>query len=228
VTHRLAVAWPDPRPFRGRTGPIRLLAVSDDADPTLEHETNRRALLPLDAIVSCGDLDPGWLAFLGDAFSVPLVRVLGNHDRDHPELGDVLPAPIRAGVVRDLPIPVVGLSWAGVPPARGDGAAWRQAVGVWGRTMLRRGPFIVASHVPPAGAGDGPDPYHHGYDGYRWLLGRLRPPLWLHGHTTLASTADWRASVGQTLVVNVTNSVLVELLPPGADTGSRGEPGPAA
>jgi len=51
VTRRLSVVWPDPRPFAGRDGaPIRLLAVSDDIDPTLDHEINRTALGRLDGI----------------------------------------------------------------------------------------------------------------------------------------------------------------------------------
>ena len=49
---------------------------------------------------------------------------------------------------------------------------------------------------------------------YRWLLERLRPPLWLHGHTTRASVPDWRAALGTSIVANVTGSVLVELVPP--------------
>jgi hypothetical protein len=224
VTHRLTVPWPDPRPFRTHTGPIRLLAVSDDPDPALEHEANRRALGPLDAIVSCGDLEPGWLAFLSDAFSVPMIRVLGNHDRDLPELADLLPAPLRADVARDLPVRVAGLSWAGRPPERGDSAAWGQVLRVYRKTLPWTQPLIVASHVPPAGAGDGPDPYHRGYDAYRWLLRRLRPPVWLHGHTTLASTTDWRVTAGQTLVVNVTGAVLVELQPPGSAPDAPGSP----
>jgi len=60
------------------------------------------------------------------------------------------------------------------------------------------------------------DPYHLGYAAYRWLLDRIRPPLWLHGHTTIAAVKDWRDAYGPTTVANVTGSVVVELVPPGA------------
>jgi Icc-related predicted phosphoesterase len=60
------------------------------------------------------------------------------------------------------------------------------------------------------------DAYHVGFAAYRWLLERLHPPLWLHGHTTPASVVDWRDSLGTSLVVNVTGSVVVELVPPQA------------
>jgi hypothetical protein len=53
-----------------------------------------------------------------------------------------------------------------------------------------------------------------GYAGYRWLLERHQPPLWLHGHTNPASVSDWRDELGPSTVANVTGSALVELLPP--------------
>ena len=53
--------------------------------------------------------------------------------------------------------------------------------------------------------------YHVGFAGYRVIADRLRPPLWLHGHTNPAAQAGWRTTCGPTTVVNVTGSVLVEL-----------------
>jgi Icc-related predicted phosphoesterase len=74
---------------------------------------------------------------------------------------------------------------------------------------------VVISHVAPEGAGDvSTDVYHRGFGAYRWLLDRLRPPLWLHGHTTTALVPELQVSAGPTTVVNVTGAVVVELLPP--------------
>ena len=76
---------------------------------------------------------------------------------------------------------------------------------------FRRRPVIVASHIPPRGAGDvATDDYHVGSPAYRWILDRLRPPLWLHGHTPLAGVHDWRVISGSTMIVNVTGAVLVD------------------
>jgi len=58
-----------------------VLAVSDEIDPALEFLEVRRSLGPIDLVVGCGDLDPGYLAMLGDAFMAPLLFVHGNHDR---------------------------------------------------------------------------------------------------------------------------------------------------
>jgi uncharacterized protein len=230
VIRRLEVAWPDADLFEARAGrPVRLLAVSDVIDPAFDSPVNREALGPLDLIVGCGDLEPDYLAFLGDAFGVPLVYVRGNHDRG---IGwqkgrGVLPDPLPGGrLVRVAGVRLIGLEWPGVgdrcnPVPRGD-LAWRQvlAVGLVRSAVawLRRdggAPTIVFSHTPPFGIGDVPsDAYHRGFPAYRWLQRRLRPILWLHGHTPTAAMPDWRVRDGATLAVNVTGAVLVTLRPP--------------
>jgi hypothetical protein len=226
VIRRLTVPWPDPAPFRDRDGrSVRLLAVSDQREPALESATNRAALAPLDAIVGCGDVEPDWLAFLGDAFHVPVVYVRGNHDRGGlwESSNPIVPTPLRPGSLTDgFGVPVAGLEWPGIDDrgnARHDGLAWWHVATLGWRLLLARlrgrgGPVLVISHVPPDGVGDTPtDRYHIGFRAYRWLLDRLRPPLWLHGHTNPAASTTWRHDLGGTVVANVTGAVLVELTP---------------
>jgi hypothetical protein len=229
MTRRIRVEWPDPRPFAARDGrPIRLLAASDEPDTALEFERNREALGPIDAVLGAGDLEPHWLGFLADAFHAPLAFVTGNHDRgiawDARRRG--IPAPLRGGSLTGLAgVRVAALSWPGGGKhgnVRDDVGAWGQAARLGLRHLVdrlrgRRDPVLVLSHVPPAGAGDGPDAYHLGFRAYRWLLDRLRPPLWLHGHVTTASVKTLEVVVGGTRLVNVTGSVLVELVPPGEE-----------
>jgi hypothetical protein len=227
VTRRLTVTWPDRRPFKDRDGaPIRLLAVSDEVDHALDYPTNREAIGRIDAIVGCGDLEPSYLGFLGDAFGVPVAFVRGNHDRGGHWSETARRAPhhlVSGHLVNVQGITVAPFEWPGLQPhraLRNEWRAWldvlRAEQGVIVRRLLGRGaPILVLSHAPPRGVGDkDSDPYHHGYRGYRWLLERLRPPLWLHGHTTPASVADWRAPHGPTMVANVTGSVVVELTAP--------------
>jgi hypothetical protein len=229
VIRRLRLEWPDPRPFADRGGaPIRLLAASDDPDPGLAYESNRRAIAPIDGVIGCGDLAPDWLSFLADAFRVPLVYVRGNHDRggewEEPDLP--VPPPLQAGRhERIAGVAIAGLEWPGVRERgnrRHPWLAWRQALAVARRLLLARltgrvEPVLVISHAAPLGAGDAADRYHLGFPAYRWLLGWLRPPLWLHGHTTTASVPSLRVDVGRTVLVNVTGAILVELVAPGSD-----------
>lgn len=231
MIRRLSLDWPDPRPFATRPGaPIRLLAVSDMPDPALEHEVNRTALGHLDGIIGCGDLAPSWLSFLGDAFTAPIVYVRGNHDHGGAWADrSVTVSSWLAGGHTDRLAGIVigGLEWPGIDEAgnrRRPWLAWRQALVLAARALAaratgRREPILVISHAPPLGAGDvSTDAYHVGFGAYRWLLARLRPPLWLHGHTTAASVASLVCRADRTEVVNVTGAVLVELHPPAPTT----------
>ena len=227
MTRALTVTWPDARLFARRHGaPIRLLAVSDEVDPALEYAGNRDAIGRIDAIVGCGDLDPSYLSFLADAFVVPVAYVRGNHDRGVNWAAMSVDAPrhLASGHLVDLDgITVAAFEWPGLQgrqARRDESRAWLDVIHVSWTLALRglrgrRSPVLVLSHAPPRGVGDRTsDPYHVGYGAYRWLLERIHPPLWLHGHTTRASVPDWRAALGTSVVANVTGSVLVELVPP--------------
>ncbi len=222
MTRRLTMVWPDARPFHGRNDrPLRVLAASDEPDPALDEAVNRKALEPIDLIVGSGDLAPDRLAFLADAFHAPLVFVRGNHDRGGPwPEPSQLPRASAGFDERTVPgMPVFALPWPSgdrEPPRHDEGAAWRQVLRLGGRRLLHGGAVpLVVSHVPPQGAGDTPtDAYHRGFDAYRFVLDRLRPALWLHGHTNPAAQKAWQERYRDSTIVNVTGSVLVEILPP--------------
>jgi hypothetical protein len=220
MTRRVSLDWADARPFRGRTGrPIRILAASDEDDRALDHAANRDGLGRIDLVVGCGDLSPEYLAFLADAFSAPFLYVLGNHDRGGPWPAlDRLPTTTAGLDGRTMPgVTVLALPWpaprSGITK-RDEGAAWRQVLSMVGFRLFWPGStsWLVVSHAPPRGAGDTPDDaYHVGFRAYRMVLDRLRPRLWLHGHTTRASAPNPLVQHGATTLVNVTGSVLVEL-----------------
>ncbi len=197
--------------------PVRLLAVSDEADRAFDFESNREALRPLDAILAAGDLDPDYLCFLADAFRVPLLYVLGNHDRgaNWEKRHSELPGRLDGRIEEISGIAIAGLSWPGGGrgrAARDEAGAWGQAIRLALRSAARRKPLIVLSHVPPRDLGDTPqDPYHRGFSAYRWLLRRLSPIAWLHGHTALAGASGWRIEWRGTTLANVTGAVLVEI-----------------
>jgi len=229
MTRRLTVVWPDEAPFLARNGtPIRILAVSDAADPALDHAINREAIGRLDAILGCGDLAPTYLAFLGDAFGVPVSYVRGNHDRGGHWSETVRRAPhhLKSGHLVDVGgVTVAPFEWPGLRSDRAprdEWQAWSDVIRAWRSLFGRRlrgltAPVLVLSHAPPRGVGDhAANRYHQGYAAYRWLLERFRPPLWLHGHVNPASVTDWQTSLGPSVVANVTGSVVVELVSPTA------------
>ena len=204
--------------------PVRLLAVSDEMEKAFEYASNRRALEPIDAIIGAGDLKPEYLDFLADAFRVPLLYVRGNHDRGGGWTEEIahVPEPMDGSLHDVVGLTVAGLSWPsdkGDRAVHDDNAAWRQVAARYLRLRSPR-PEIIVSHVPPLGLGDTPeDHYHRGFAAYRWLAERLKPTLWIHGHTSMAGASRWWIAHGPTTLVNATGAVLLELAP--AEVGER-------
>jgi uncharacterized protein len=229
VTNRLSLTWPDPLPFVTRDGrPIRLLAISDEPDASLESAASRIGLGPIDLIVGAGDLEPDYLSFVADAFHAPLRYIRGNHD-DGPAWAHtrrvLLPEPMRDGmVVEEAGIRLVGFSGS---PVYNEGemqvtslGMWLRVVGAWNRAQRLR-PVIVVTHAPPRGVNDDSDLAHRGFTAFRWLADRLGPPLWLHGHTALVRRGldDRTALHNGTLFYNCTGATLIELTPAGTLPG---------
>jgi len=225
VTNRLSITWPDPLPFVSRGGdPIRLLAISDEPDPTLESAASRAGMGAIDLIVGAGDLEPEYLSFVADAFHAPLRYIRGNHD-EGPAWADtrrgLLPDPMRDGaIVEEVGVRLVGFSGS---PVYNQGGMQVSALGMWLRVIAassrasRQRPVIVVTHAAPRGVNDDQDLAHRGFTAFRWLADRLEPPLWLHGHSALVRRGmdDRTARFNGTLFYNCTGATLVELRPPG-------------
>lgn len=225
MTDRLQVSWPDPAPFTARDGrPIRILAISDEPDPSLDSPVTRERLGDIDVIVGAGDLQPEYLSFVTDAFHAPLRYVRGNHDVGaawaHTERA-LLPEPMPdATVVEEAGLRLLGFSGS---PRYNDRrgmqvsaiAMWFTAIRGWLAARGRR-PVLVVTHAPPRDVNDDHDHAHRGFTAFRWLVRRLSPPLWLHGHTALVRRGidDRSAEHEGTLFYNCTGATLIELLPP--------------
>ena len=224
MTDRLRVRWPDPRPFAERAGrPIRLLAVSDEPDPSLDSTATRETLGPVDIVIGAGDLEPDYLGFVTDAFHAPLRYIRGNHDVGSAWLHSerlLLPEPMRDGVpVEEAGLGLIGFSGSPRYNERGMQVSslgmWAKVLRAWPRAQRVR-PLIVVTHAPPRDVNDDHDPAHRGFSAFRWLAERLDPPLWLHGHTALVRRGidDRIATLNGTTFYNCTGSTLIELMPP--------------
>ena len=229
MTDRLRVRWPDPTAFAARAGrPIRILAISDEPDPTLESAATREGLGEIDLVIGAGDLQPEYLSFIGDAFGAPVRYVRGNHDVGsawaHTER-KLLPEPMPdATPVEEGGLRLIGFSGSPTYSGRGHeiggGQMWGKVILAWLRNARAR-PVLVVSHAPPRDVNDDTDRAHRGFPAFRWLTDRLKPPLWLHGHTALVRRGiDGRtATHAGTLFYNCTGATLIELVPPDAADG---------
>ena len=227
MTERLSLRWPDPVPFLSVGGrPIRILAVSDEPDLSIDSAVTRDRIGAVDLIVGAGDLEPDYLSFVADAFHAPLRYIRGNHDVGSAwahSRRTLLPEPMRDGrVVEEAGLPLLGFSGS---PIYKDHGMQVSSLGMWAKVICswsaaqRARPVIVVTHAPPRDLNDDDDPAHRGFTAFRWLADRLGPPLWLHGHTALVRRGidDRTALHNGTLFYNCTGATVIELLPPDAD-----------
>ena len=227
MSERLSLRWPDPGPFVDRGGrPIRILAVSDEPDQSIDSRVTRNRIGPVDLIVGAGDLEPDYLSFVTDAFDAPLRYIRGNHDVgpawSHTRRA-LLPEPMPDGkVIEEAGLRMIGFSGSPIYSDRGMQVSalgmWARVLGSWSAAQRAR-PVIVITHAPPRDVNDDDDRAHRGFTAFRWLADRLSPPLWLHGHTALVRRGidDRTARRNGTLFYNCTGATLIELTPPATD-----------
>src|SRR5215212_11222455 len=62
------------------TKPVRILAICDDVDPRLYGPGIVERRGQVDLILSCGDLPPYYIDYVGSMLQAPIYGVHGNHD----------------------------------------------------------------------------------------------------------------------------------------------------
>ncbi len=168
---------------------MRILAVSDAEESLLGAQLANGSIGPFGAVISCGDLRPGYLDYVSTMANAPLLYVRGNHDTDEAGYADMGGIPLNCRIEE-----VGGLRIAGL-----DGSLlYRDGiVGYTEREMLLHaallamtakltgGVDVLVTHAPPRGYGDMDDIPHRGFECFNWLLTVLRPRLMLCGHVHL-------------------------------------------
>jgi hypothetical protein len=202
---------------------------------------------PVDLILACGDLPFEYLDSLMNALDVPLVFVPGNHD---PDLSGYRLSraglTLRAGLPARPPWPdgavnadgrivdaaglrVAGLGgcrrYRGGPNQYTDRQQARRARALrararWRRLRDGRGVDVLLTHAPPRGVGDGDDPPHRGFTALPGLVAALGPVALLHGHVHPYGPPARPATLGRTVVCNITGWHLLEIRP-GAGLAER-------
>lgn len=212
---------------------VKLLAVSDERDERLTVERLER--IRPDLIVSCGDLRPDYLDFVGSAAGVPMLYVPGNHDPDAAQR-----AAFR-GLITNLPPQPSGTNLDGIVTTVGG----LRFAGLGGSVRYRPGPNqytqpqmndrvdemiraerrssgdgverldVLVTHAPPFGAGDGSDPAHRGFRAFHRMIEVFAPQFMLHGHVHPYGFPRPDRRIASTVVLNVIPHRIVEV------TGTR-------
>lgn len=196
---------------------MRLLAVSDMEDEALVAQLASRSMPPVDVVISCGDLRPGYLDYVATMANAPLAYVRGNHDTDDRGYGVMGGTALDLRVVRMGGLRIAGLDGS-VAYREGivgfsEGEMWRRAIALAIRAKLVGGVDILVTHAPPRGYGDLEDLPHRGFVCFNWLLEFLKPKLMLCGHVHLNYGLIARERIHQTgvKIVNAYSSVVLDV-----------------
>lgn len=222
---------------------MKILVVSDEPSQSLEALVERRPeqLRDVSLIISCGDLDRGYLEFLADGLNKELFFVSGNHaleaDHSRPHWGATrVPAPHACYVAGRADLHgrveayrnylLVGFGGSHWYNGKGNqytekemAKAVRQAVRRvrWHRLQdaLMRRPkkeVIVVSHAPLYQVHDLPDICHTGFRCFRDFVRQVSPLLWLHGHVHVPELYGTQVSiVDHATVINAYGCRMIEI-----------------
>ena len=195
---------------------MKLLAISDVAEPGLWDYFSKDKLEGVDAILSCGDLPSSYLSFLVTMGNIPVFYVHGNHDARYEQQPPEGCECIDGGVVCFKGYSILGLGgsfwYSGGPHQYTEQAMRRRIALLWGK-LRRSGVDILVTHAPARGLGDMDDACHRGFACFRELLDRFRSLYHCYGHVHLqyVPTMPRTRRYGETTVVNASGKYLIEL-----------------
>ena len=211
---------------------MKVLAVSDAVTEALFSEGIREHCAGVELVLACGDLPSDYLEYIVTMLNVPLLYVLGNHDRPRESAdGDLIEGPQGGRNVDGRIVRIRSRSGGEVRVAGLEGSMFYNG----GRHQytesqmcakaLRLAPKLLASrltsgrpldvlitHAAPHGIHDGQDPCHRGFRAFAALMRRFGPRYLIHGHVHPSYGYDARPRVfGRTTVLSVYGYKLLEI-----------------
>lgn len=169
---------------------IKILFLADKPSRPLWDDFDKSKLEDIDLIISCGDLPPLYLSFLATFFTGPVLYIHGNHDDRY-----LTTPPEGCICIEDRVFVFEGIRIAGL----GGSMRYRDGVFQYTETQMflralklrfrilrHKGLDILVTHSPAQGINDGKDLPHMGFSSFLWLLKKIRPKYFAHGHMHLS------------------------------------------
>lgn len=171
----------------------------------------------IDLIISCGDLNAEYLAFLATMTSVPVVYIRGNHDdgyENNPPGGCIC--------IEDQLYKFKGLRILGL----GGSQRYKEGNNQYTESQMRRrvrklrwklrfskGFDILVTHAPASGLNDGEDLCHQGFATFNILIDKYQPKYFVHGHVHMnyGRSIPREDCIGNTMVINAYEKYILEI-----------------
>ncbi len=200
---------------------MKILAVSDRVLDQLYNSNVKQQFPDIDLLIGCGDLPYYYLDFLVSAMDVPMVYVLGNHDRGTQYTADGgIISSVRGGKnIHARAVECKGLLIAGLEGSMRyrahtsqmytEAEMRQQMARMVPRLLINRQRYgryldILVTHSPPFGVHDRSDIAHTGFKIFNTFIKYFRPRYLLHGHIHIYRQDTPRVTqVEETTVMNV-------------------------
>ena len=198
---------------------MKLLLISDEESPYLWEYFKPGMLDDVDAIISCGDLNPHYLSFLVTMCHAPLYYVHGNHDGRYEKTPPEGCVCIEDRIVKIGNLRVMGLGgclrYSPGPHQYTESQMMKRILHLRWQLMLNKGVDIVVSHAPVRGIGDEEHISHRGFEAFQYVLKRYNPRYWFFGH--VHTRYDGQKSrvyhSGETVLINACERFMLEFDP---------------
>lgn len=188
---------------------MKILVLADQKSKALYEYYEPEKLEGVDLVISCGDLEPGYLSFFATVCHAPLLYVRGNHDEiyeEHPPEGCIC---IEDDIYIYKGIRIMGLggSMEYIPMASNqysERAMKRRIRKMWWKLWRHKGFDILVTHAPAYKFHDMEDLPHRGFACFRTLIEKYKPKMFVHGHVHANYGGAFKRmdQYGDTLVVN--------------------------
>lgn len=213
---------------------MRVLAVSDEPSNYLWSETFDKNQFvdqhgKVDAIVSCGDLNPDYLQFLSTVFGKRLCYVRGNHDQpmegDHDKYRGLINVDGNINYVKNGKkageLTIAGLE--GSIHYSNNGRKVQYTQSQMGRrahklrwkykwwNLFHHDPLDIFIAHSDRFRDTQQDRAHTGFKSFNWLIDVLEPRVFLHGHTHHYCGVPEEEDFHGTKVKNIVGYDVIEL-----------------
>ena len=166
---------------------MKILVLADQRSKALYDYYEPAKLEGVELVISCGDLDPGYLSFFATLCHAPLLYVRGNHDgvyADQPPEGCIC---IEDDIYVHNGVRIMGLGGSMEYIPKADNQYTERAMAKRIRKMRwklwkHKGFDILVTHAPAYQFHDMEDLPHRGFACFRGLMEKYRPKLFVHGH----------------------------------------------
>lgn len=197
---------------------VKILVLSDQESRSLYEYFSPEKIAGTDLIIACGDLKPEYLEFFATMGNVPLVYVLGNHDKWHlrkKALGCIC---IEDDIFVYNGIRILGLggSMRYLPDTVcqfNEAEMQKRVRKLWKKLLKHKGFDILVTHSPAYGFNDLEDLPHQGFQCFHTLIERYSPKFFIHGHVHAnygGGSFKREDMLGQTKVINAFEHYFIE------------------